>query len=307
MDVRQLRYFVGVLEAKSLSKASVLLHVAQPALGVQIGNLERELGAKLLHRHSRGVAPTDVGERLARRARHLLKEFDDLRRNLIDCADSPSGPVLLCVSRNIPRIVTAMIAERCRNMFPDVLLRIVVGWQKQLNGMSKESEADLVLTFRPHNDFQFVSEPLIQDELLLVRSAKEKRLPRKIDFHRVIERVLILAGEPHYIRCLVETTARQMGRELKVYCDIDSVETARELVKRGLADTVLPMACVREDVKEGNLRTAKISAPKLQRTLFMLHSSRQSRASAIDLVRHEIRAIIFEFAQDETFGWTRIK
>ncbi len=87
MDVRQLRYFVGVLEAKSLSKASVLLHVAQPALGVQIGNLERELGAKLLHRHSRGVAPTDVGERLARRARHLLKEFDDLRRNLIDCAD----------------------------------------------------------------------------------------------------------------------------------------------------------------------------------------------------------------------------
>jgi LysR family transcriptional regulator, nitrogen assimilation regulatory protein len=306
MDIRQLRYFVGVLEAKSLSKASGLLHIAQPALGVQVRNLERELGVKLLHRHPRGVAPTEAGERLAEHAGDLLRQFDRVRQDLIGYASRPSGPVLLCVSRNLPRIVTAAIAERCRGAFPDVPLRIFVGWQKQLNGMSKESEADVVLTFRPHNDAHFVSEPLIQDEMLLVCSANEGQLPREISFRRVIQRMLILPGEPHYIRCLVETAARLAGRELKVYCGIDSVETARELVKRGLASTILPIACVREDVKAGKLRTAKIKDPKFQRTLYMLHSSRQSRASAIDLIRREIRAIISEFAQDETFGWKKI-
>jgi hypothetical protein len=68
MDVRQLRYVVGVLEAKSLNKASRLLHVAQPA--AQIRKLERELGLELLHRHPRGVEPTEVG-RAARGSRAL--------------------------------------------------------------------------------------------------------------------------------------------------------------------------------------------------------------------------------------------
>jgi LysR family nitrogen assimilation transcriptional regulator len=306
VDIRQLRYFVGVLEAKSLSKASVQLRVAQPALSIQIRNLERELGAKLLHRHARGVAPTDAGQRLARHAGQLLGQFDRVRQDLVDYATSPSAPVLLCVSRNLPRIVTAAIAERCRKAFPDVQLGIVVGWQKQLNGKSKESEADVVLTFRPHNDVHFISEPLIQDELRLVRSAKEAPLPREMSFRKAIQRTLVLPGEPNYIRCVVETAARLAGLELKVYCDIDSVETATELVKRGLVDAVLPLACVRDGVEAGNLATSKINSPRLQRTLCMLHSSRQSRASAIDLVRREIRATILKFAEDETFGWKRI-
>src|SRR5258705_2799897 len=74
MDIRQLRYFVGVLEAKSLNKASVLLHVAQPALSTQIRNLERELGVKLLDRHARGIAPTKAGERLGQQAYQLFRE-----------------------------------------------------------------------------------------------------------------------------------------------------------------------------------------------------------------------------------------
>jgi LysR family transcriptional regulator, nitrogen assimilation regulatory protein len=299
MDIRQLRYFAVVLEAKSLSKASELLHVAQPALGAQIRNLERELGAKLLHRHSRGVAPTEAGVWLAQHAGHLLQQFDRVRQDFIDYATTPSGPVLLCVGRSLPRTVTATIAERCRTAFPNIQLRIVGGLKGQLN------ESDLALTFRLHDDTHSVSVPLIQDELLLVYSPKERQLPREICFHRVIERMLILPSEAHYVRRLVETAALLEGRELKVYCDIDSLETTRELVKRGVASSILPVAWVREEIKEGKLRTAKIIDPTPQRTLYM-HSSRQQRSSATDLVRREICAIIFEYAHDKTFGWTEI-
>ena len=57
MDIKQLRYFMGVLEAKSITKAAEHLYVAQPALGLQIRKLEEELGVELFVRHSRGVAP----------------------------------------------------------------------------------------------------------------------------------------------------------------------------------------------------------------------------------------------------------
>jgi LysR family nitrogen assimilation transcriptional regulator len=306
MDVRQLRYFVGVLEARSLSKASNQLHVAQPALGVQIRNLERELGAKLLHRHPRGVIPTEAGKRLALHAEHLLRQLDLVRQDLINFATTPSGPVLLCVGRSLPRIVAATIAEQCRTSFPDIQLRILEGWQKQLEETSEGVEADLVVTFRPHQDLQVVTEHLVHDELVLVYSAKAERLPREIDFRSVTQRTLILPSKPHFIRRLVETAAELAGYGLKVYCDIDSLSTTRELVARGVADTVLPLACVREEVANGRLRTAKISNQKMQRTLYMLHSTRQSRSSAIDLVRREIRSIILEFAQDDSFGWKSV-
>ena len=60
VDIKQLRYFMGVLEAKSITKAAEQLYVAQPALGLQIRKLEEELGVELFVRHSRGVAPTEV-------------------------------------------------------------------------------------------------------------------------------------------------------------------------------------------------------------------------------------------------------
>jgi LysR family nitrogen assimilation transcriptional regulator len=133
MDVRQLRYFVGVLEAKSLNKASGLLHVAQPALGAQIRNLERELGLKLLHRHPRGVEPTEAGERLARHARQLLLQIDRMRQELSDYATVPSGRVLMCMPRSLPREVSTSIAERCQTTLPDIKLRIVEGFRQQVS------------------------------------------------------------------------------------------------------------------------------------------------------------------------------
>jgi LysR family nitrogen assimilation transcriptional regulator len=306
MDMRQLRYFLGVVEAKSLSKASGRLHVAQPALGVHIRNLERELGAKLLNRHARGVAPTEAGQRLARHASQLMRQFDRVREDLIDYATCPSGRVLLCVGRSVPRIVTAVAAEHCRKRFPEIQFAIAEGWRRHINGTSEEAVADLVITFFPNKNPQFVSEPLIQDELVLVYSPKNVRLPREIDFHTLAERILILPSEVHFTRRLINMAAEREGRDLKIYCDMDSLEATRELVVRGVADTVMPIASVREDVEDGKLRTAKIKSQRLQRTLCLLQFASQSRSSAIDLVRREIRCLILDFAKDDSFGWKKV-
>lgn len=306
MDIRQLRYFVGVLEAKSLTKASALLHVAQPALGMQIRNLERELGVELVRRHPRGVTATEAGTRLLRRAEHLLQEFDLVRQGLIDDRTSPNGRVLLRVGRGLPRIVAATIAERCRRMFPDIQLSVVVGGRKQLYPVANAAEPELVLTFRPRDDLHLVSESLIQDELYLVCSAKETGVPHEIDFRKLTDRLLILPREPHYLRRLVDSIAQRIGRELKVYCDVDSLDTTAELVKRGLANTILPLGWVREDVRDGKFQIAKITDPMLQRTLFMLHSSSHSQSSTLNLIRREAREVILTFAHDQSFGWKTI-
>ena len=304
MDIRQLRYFLGVLDTKSLNKASVLLHVAQPALGAQISKLEQELGVKLLRRHPGGVAPTEAGERLAQYAGPLLRQFEHVRQDLIHYAGSPSGHVELCIARSLPPIVAATIAECCQRSLPDVQLGIFKSGSKQME--AECPTVDLALNFHRKHHVEFVSESLIHDELALVCCAKERQSPCEADFCEIFRQTLILPSERHYIRQLVECAARSAGCELKISRHIDSIELVKEFVSRGLGQTVLPIACVREDVAQGKLRITRIRDQKLGRTLYMLCSSRLPCSRAVDLVRDEIRRVVFEFAQDETFGWERV-
>jgi LysR family transcriptional regulator, nitrogen assimilation regulatory protein len=304
VDIRQLHYFVGVLEAKSLNKAAALLHVAQPALSNHIQRLEHELGVKLLHRHARGITPTEAGERLARHAEQLLRQVDHIRRDLSGYTTRPNGHIVLCTARTMPRIVTTAIAARCQTTLPDLKLKVIEGWQQHIS--TDGPRADLVLTFHhPEHNVPFVWEPLIQDELVLVSSAEEDQ-PLEIDLCAISQRPLFLPNEPHHIRQLVEAAALLAGFDLDVAWEIESFEVIKELVAKGMGRTILPTGYVREDVKHGKLRTARIRSTGFQRTLYILHSVRQGRSSAIDLVCHEARAVIFEFANDKTFGWHRM-
>jgi LysR family transcriptional regulator, nitrogen assimilation regulatory protein len=303
MDIRQLRYFVGVLEAKSLNKASVLLHVAQPALSTQIRNLERELGVKLLDRHARGIAPTRAGDRLAQHAYQLLRQVDRVRLDLSGYATAPSGDVVMSVAPSIPRSVTAAIAERCRRELPGVQLRIV-------ERLRQQAQADrltaLALTFHPEKGAPFSREPLVQDELVLVCPANEGPGRAEIGLREVFQQPLILPSRSHCLRQLVEAAALAGGHELRIACEVDSFEVIRELVERNVAKAILPIAYVWHGMEKRKLKVAKIRNPRLQRTLYMLHSSRHVRSSAIDPVCCIVRAVIFECIDRESFGWRRI-
>ncbi len=106
MDLRHLRYFVAVVEEGQFVRAAAGLHVAQSALSQQIRDLERELGAELLHRDRRGVTPTTAGEVLLGHARALLERAELARAEVAQltgvitgtlriASGSPSGPVPL--------------------------------------------------------------------------------------------------------------------------------------------------------------------------------------------------------------------
>ena len=73
MDLRQLKYFVQIVESGSLAKASRQLYIAQPALSQQMARLEDEVGKPLLVRSSRGVVPTENGEALYHHAKFMLR------------------------------------------------------------------------------------------------------------------------------------------------------------------------------------------------------------------------------------------
>ncbi|MGE4282070.1 MAG: LysR family transcriptional regulator, partial [Magnetospirillum sp.] len=95
IELRPLRYFLSIVEHGSLSRAAEVLHVAQPALSLHLKRLEAQFGCQLLHRTTRGVVPTENGQRLAQRARSLLEHTNNLVDEVRGLEAVPSGPAVI--------------------------------------------------------------------------------------------------------------------------------------------------------------------------------------------------------------------
>src|SRR5260370_41230811 len=94
LDLRQLHYFVVVVEEAQMTRAAARLHIAQPALSQAIGKLETDLGVRLFERHSRGVTPTEAGTAFFERASHALIAVQEAQESLDPLLQAAPPPVI---------------------------------------------------------------------------------------------------------------------------------------------------------------------------------------------------------------------
>jgi LysR family nitrogen assimilation transcriptional regulator len=118
MTLRQLAYFLKVVETGSMTRAAERLNVAQPALGVQIRQLEEELGVALLLRHAWGIETTTAGALLAERAREIVGLVERARRDVAASGHATAEPVRLGLTPSLMHIVGTEIALLARERTP---------------------------------------------------------------------------------------------------------------------------------------------------------------------------------------------
>src|SRR5690349_14508462 len=114
MNLRQLRYFARVVEAGNISRAAEQLFVAQPALGLQIRQLEQHLGVALLERHSRGVSVTHAGKLLYERACEILRSIEDTERAVVAAGRLESERIVLGLTTGVMSVLGRDIVVAAR-------------------------------------------------------------------------------------------------------------------------------------------------------------------------------------------------
>jgi LysR family nitrogen assimilation transcriptional regulator len=122
VQFRQLRYFVAVVEAGSISRAAATVHVAQPALSQQIADLEERIGVQLLLRTPRGVKATSAGETLFREASLILHRMDKLPGMLKSAIGETQGTVRLGIVASLAGPLVGVIGEHFKSELPQVNL-----------------------------------------------------------------------------------------------------------------------------------------------------------------------------------------
>jgi LysR family nitrogen assimilation transcriptional regulator len=308
VDIKQLRYFMGVLEAKSITKAAEHLYVAQPALGLQIRKLEEELGVELFVRHSRGVAPTEAGLLLAQHAQVLLRQFARARQDLLDFARSPHGRVSVGLTPTVTSVLVAEFAGRCRAEYPDVVLTISGGLSERLIQWVEEDQIDLSLSYNRSSAGGLRCEPMAEEVLYFVEQASpDDDDSSTVQLTEVGGVPLVMPSRPHLLRVLVDEHLASAGMESNVVFEMDSVAAMRELVVNGVASMIMPIGAVRREVEDGRLRARRLVDPEVSRILYMVQSERRPASKGINAVSRLLRETVSDFVGRDDVGWRPVR
>ena len=278
MNLRQLKYFVKVVESGNMTRAAEQLHVAQPALGMQIRQIEEDLGVALLVRHSRGVEPTQAGVLLYNRALAILKLVEDTHREVSASGRDRSESIRLGMTPTLMMMVGSEIAVNVRERVPQVFLSLAEDMSHILVDALTHGDIDFALAFDVPDAPQFIRTALYQEDLVLVVQMQPGTMKgQPVDFFEAMEESLVMPESGDSVRNHVMIAARELGLEPKVKFEVRSIPAIKSLIRRGIVAGILPFGSVMEEVRDGSLDARPIVSPNLRRTLFLASASHRDR------------------------------
>jgi LysR family nitrogen assimilation transcriptional regulator len=297
LDLRQLRYFIHIVELESITAASERLAIAQPALSRQIKALELELGIPLLRRHGRGVKPTMEGLKLANRAKRILEDVEEMTRDLTGKGNAPTGTLTLGLTPTVAAMLATHLITKAMKTFPDVNLRIVSGFSGHVQDWLIRGKIDLGVAYEGQIATSIRTKPIILETLYLVRSAKDANADcGAVPLRNALSLPMILPNPDHGLRGRIDHFARQAGVSLDVRLEIDVLPTILSFVESGLGATVLPLGSVIDLVNQGRLVASPISEADVNRSLILMSplNRPESRLSTVfsDFLIEEIHALV---------------
>ncbi|WP_025915733.1 LysR substrate-binding domain-containing protein [Herminiimonas sp. CN] len=287
MELRQLRYFVAIVDHGSLSRAARVLHIAQPALTQQLRQLEDELGAQLLHRSSQGVLSTDAGKTFYEHAQAILKQVEDARSAVNQSLHTPAGTVALGLPQSVSGALALPILTAVRAAYPEIELQLTEELSGNLIEQLKSGRINLAVLFDDGQLGAFASTPLVEEDMMYITRSDSAFAVAggSVTLAQVARTPLILPGHQHGVRPRIEQIARSAGLSIEQVIEINSVAILKSAILADLGATILPTAPVLSEIERGTMRAYPISSPAVSRTLTLCGSKKIPLTNAAAAIR----------------------
>ncbi|MEY4712040.1 MAG: hypothetical protein RIS88_1490 [Pseudomonadota bacterium] len=296
MDLRQLRYFVQIVDSGSLAKASRQLFIAQPALSQQLAKLEAEVGKPLLVRTSKGVTPTENGAALAHHARFMLRQLDQALSIARRDPGTLQGMVSVGLAATTVGAVGVPLMRRIREKYPGIVLNVVEGMSGHLAHMMQLGQLDLSILFSRDAVADLQAEPLVSEELFLIVPVGSKLLPprrSRLTMAEVAQLPLILPTGIHGLRRRIKAEFEQRNLAMNIVAEIDSLSLLMACVRGGMGATIKPMAAALTGGEmASHWRCVGFADAQMSRPNFLYSVAPDRLSPAAAAVRDELRATV---------------
>jgi len=264
MELRQLEYFVAVVEEASFTKAAARVRVAQPGVSAQVRRLERELGEELLDRSGRTVRPTAVGAAVLPYARAALEaaacvrlavqEHTGLLRGRVAV-----GMVVACGLPDVPDLLEAFHAEH-----PAVDITLHEASSDELVDGIRAGRLDLALVGLAGDTPPGIESRVIIDEPLVAAVARGDPLAnrRTVGLRRLVQRPLVGMPRGTGLRAALDDACATAGVEADVAFEAGDPGVVAQLAERGLGVAILPASVA--EAHRATLHALTVTRPSLR-------------------------------------------
>jgi LysR family hydrogen peroxide-inducible transcriptional activator len=269
VTLRQLRYFDALARHGHFGRAAEACAVSQPALSMQIKEMEQALGGVLLERSARQVALTRLGEELQLRVRDILRSVDELGDFARASQDRLAGRLCVGMIPTVAPYLLPKVIENLARMHPELDIHVRETLTPKLIKEVAEGRLDTAIVALPVSEPSLTEVALFTENFLLVRPGEAEGTPVP-SRDRLREMRLLLLEEGHCFRDQALSFCNMQSSPPREVLDASSLSTLVQMVGAGIGVTLIPEMAVAVETRSAPVSVSRFRNPQPSRTIGMV-------------------------------------
>ncbi|MET9403979.1 LysR family transcriptional regulator [Kitasatospora sp. NPDC002965] len=266
----QLEVLAKVIESGGFSGAAKSLFTSQPAVSNHIRNLERSLGAQLVHRTSQGARPTPAGEIVVEHARRIFAIMDELEVAVAEHRGLGAGRLVLAGTTTLGTYLLPLLLSEFALRAPKVSCQIRVGNEETVESWLLRGEVALGLCAGTPKDEQLVAQGMFEEAMVLVAEPGSPLIGRALTPADLADQRFLMREAGSATRRLQESALRTWGLERAEQWDMWGTDTLKQAVSRGLGLAVVSEHVIRQETEAGMLAALTVVPAPPVRTVSLV-------------------------------------
>jgi DNA-binding transcriptional LysR family regulator len=266
MEIRQLKAFLAIAEAKTFTAGARRVNVTQAAISMQIRQLEDEVGLPLFTRTPRRVILTEAGEHLLERARKILREHDAAVAEIAELAGAEHGRLrigsasAMFATMQLPRIL-----QNLKERFPNAEITVSSGTSQTLVDKILHGEIDIAFISLPVDNAHIMTELLFSDEIVAIAHPKHPLADQKfISAAALAGEPLILGEKGGNTRRLIDDFFSAANVQPNVVMELSRQEAINQMVENDMGIGIAGAKTVSKEIGDGRLASWLIEGAEIK-------------------------------------------
>lgn len=287
---RQLRIFEAVARHLSFTRASEELHLTQPAVSMQVKQLEESVGLALFEQVGKRIYLTEAGEEMARYSRHILDTLQEAEQVFGEMQGLERGHLRIAVASTANYFVPRLLAAFCQR-HPQVQVSLDVTNRKRLLEALSDNNTDLVIMGKPPQTMEVEAQIFMENPLVAIAPPSHPLAgQRRIPLQRLQEETFLIREKGSGTRSATERFFVDHGLSLSATMEMSSSESIKQGVEAGLGLGLLSLHTLEMELALKRLVVLDVEELPIHRYWYIMHRT----GKRLSAVTHSFKEFVLE-------------
>ena len=294
ITIRQMKVFREVALQKSFTQASKVLFLTQPAVSMQIKQLEASVGASLFEKQGRQIYLTDAGKEIHLLSDSILQQISESEQNIKQIVSGHRGKLRLAVATTVASVATRLMA-RFKALHSSLSLHFTVTNREGLIELLHNNETDIVIMGKPPEDLELDTQEFMLNPLVIIAPPDHPlcHKTKKVNLDKLFQYEFILREPSSGTRRAIERFLAAEGRNLNSNMEMNTNDAIKQSVAEGLGLGIVSIHTVTDELEQGRLKLIDASGFPLRRSWYLV----QRKGRRLSLLGERFKDYIIKEAQ----------